>query len=329
MGVDEPRALAVSGASAVYLAGSAGSLVFFSSGTAAQRNFGGGDTDAFAARLDLTASQPFVSCVLNAASLQAGNTSARPTGTVAPGEIVSIFGTGVGPDQAVTAQPAAGSYPVTLGGTQVFFDGVPAAMLYAGTNQINAIVPYGIAAPVTQMTLQRGGFTDGPRALPVAPAVPGIVTVNSSGTQQAAVLNQDGTYNAATNPAAIGSVIVFYAVGAGTMNPAAGDGTVAAGDAAFAGAAVAGDGADRRPRCESAIRGCGAGIRLGPASSQRGSAGCSGHRAALAIYWRSGQPASRDDRDEVVHHDTYRLNLIPCARGSWVDQFRVLVWRRM
>jgi uncharacterized protein (TIGR03437 family) len=229
MGIDEPRALAVSGASAVYLAGSAGSLVFFSSGTAAQRIFGGGDTDAFAARLDLTASQPFVSCVLNAASLQAGNTSARPTGTVAPGEIVSIFGTGVGPDQAVTAQPAAGSYPVTLGGTQVFFDGVPAAMLYAGTNQINAIVPYGIASPVTQMTLQRSGFTDGPRVLPVVPAVPGIVTVNSSGTQQAAVLNQDGTYNAATNPAAIGSVIVFYAVGAGTMNPAAGDGTVAPG----------------------------------------------------------------------------------------------------
>ncbi len=229
MGLDEPHALAVSSSSAVFLAGDTTSQVFFTSGAAAQRTFGGGDADAFVAKLDLTPStKPFVACVLNAASFQPGNFAPFPLGTVAPGEIVSVFGIGVGPDQPAIAQPTSGSYPNNLGGTQVLFDGVPAVMLYAATNQINAIVPYGVKPPFTQMTLQRGGFTDGPRALPVAPAVPGIFTANSAGTQQAAVLNQDGSYNSPANPAPTGSIIVFYAVGVGAMTPAAADGAVSA-----------------------------------------------------------------------------------------------------
>ncbi|MCU1232089.1 MAG: hypothetical protein JWP63_56, partial [Candidatus Solibacter sp.] len=195
---------------------------------AAQRTYGGGDSDAFVAKFDLTGTTKLtVACVLNGASFQPGNFASFPLGTVAPGEFVSIFGIGVGPDQAVIAQPTTGgTYPTALGGTQVFFDGVPAVMLYAGANQVNAIVPYGIKAPVTQMTVQRGGITDGPRALPVAAAVPGIFTANSAGTQQAAVLNQDGSYNSPANPAVVGSVIVFYAVGAGAMMPAMTDGSV-------------------------------------------------------------------------------------------------------
>jgi uncharacterized protein (TIGR03437 family) len=227
MSFDEPHAIAVAGANAVYIAGDTTSRVFFASGGAAQPIYGGGDSDAFAARFDLTAStQLMVACVLNGASFQPGNFAPYPLGTVAPGEFVSIFGIGVGPDQPAIAQPAAGSYPTTLGGSQVFFDGVPAVMLYADATQINAIVPYGIKGPVTQMTVRRGGLTDGPRAIPVAPAVPGIFTANSAGTQQAAVLNEDGTYNSPANPAVVGHIIVFYAVGAGLMNPPVTDGAV-------------------------------------------------------------------------------------------------------
>jgi uncharacterized protein (TIGR03437 family) len=98
-----------------------------------------------------------------------------------------------------------------------------------GANQVNAVVPYGIQSPSTQMTVQRGGISDGPRALPVAPAVPGIFTANSAGFAQAAVLNEDGSYNSVANPAARGSIIVFYAVGAGAMTPPDSDGALSPG----------------------------------------------------------------------------------------------------
>lgn len=228
MGYDVANAIAWDHGSGVYLAGDTSSRVFFATAGAARSSYGGGDSDAFLARVDLSA-QPklFVACVLNGASFLAGNQGFFPLGTVAPGEIVSIFGVGLGPDQPVTAYPAASApYPTTLGGTQVLFDGVPAPMLYAGANQINAVVPYAVKAPVTNMTVQGAAGTDGPRAMPVADAVPAIFTYNSSGIGEGAVLNQDGTYNSIANPAARGSVITFYATGAGLMNAAVADGSV-------------------------------------------------------------------------------------------------------
>ena len=229
MGFDQGNALAVDARGAtVYLAGDARSRPFFSTGSAAQTAYGGGDSDAFAARLAWQAAPTvYASCVLNAASFAAGNFAFYPQGTVAPGEVVSIFGSALGPDPPALAQPAPGQpHPTTLGGAQVFFDGVPAPMWYAAPNQINAVVPYAVQAPATRLTVQRNGVTDGPHILPVADAVPGIFTANGTGQGQAAVLNEDGTYNSTANPAPRGSMIVFYAVGAGAMTPAEKDGEV-------------------------------------------------------------------------------------------------------
>ena len=229
MGYDQAWAMALDHSGGVYLAGDTSSQVFFATGGAAQSSYGGGDSDAFLARIDLSA-QPklFVACVLNGASFLAGNEGSFSLGTVAPGEIVSIFGVGLGPSQPVTAYPAASAtYPTTpLGGTQVFFDGMPAPLLYVSANQINAVVPYGVKAPVTEMTVKGAAGTDVPREMPVADAVPAIFTYNSSGIGEAAVLNQDGTYNSIANPAVCGSVITFYATGTGLMNPPVADGAV-------------------------------------------------------------------------------------------------------
>ncbi|MCU1239167.1 MAG: uncharacterized protein JWP63_7134, partial [Candidatus Solibacter sp.] len=54
MGIDEPHAIAVAGANAVHIGGDTISRVFFASGAAAQRIYGGGDSDAFLAKFDLT-----------------------------------------------------------------------------------------------------------------------------------------------------------------------------------------------------------------------------------------------------------------------------------
>jgi uncharacterized protein (TIGR03437 family) len=56
--------------------------------------------------------------------------------------------------------------------------------------------------------------------VPVLPAVPGILTANASGSGQAVAVNQDGSLNSSSNPAARGSVVILYATGEGQRNPA-------------------------------------------------------------------------------------------------------------
>ena len=221
MGADEAYAMALDSAhSIVYLAGDAASQVFFATPGAAQTTFGGGDSDAFVARIDLSV-QPslVVSCVLNGASFMAGNTSPFPTGAVAPGEIVSLFGLGLGPTAAADLQlTPADTVATTLGGAKVLFDGVPAPLLYSASGQVNAVVPYEVASPVTQMTVESGGLSYGPIPMPVIAAVPAIFLAGDpSNPSEAAAINPDGTFNSVANPVARGSYVTFYACGVGLM----------------------------------------------------------------------------------------------------------------
>jgi len=207
VGLDWISALALDLKGVVYTSGIATSHAFFATPGAVQTVLSG-YSSAFAAKLDLAAPlKLYLACLLNAASFGAGNFAPYPTGELAPGEIVSAFGT-------------------LLDGAQVFFDGIPAPQFYSSPTQINAVVPYGIKGPEAQVTVQRAGITDGPHILPVAAAVPGIFTAAGTGQGQAAVLNQDGSYNSVSNPAARGSIIVFYAVGAGLMTPPETDGAI-------------------------------------------------------------------------------------------------------
>jgi uncharacterized protein (TIGR03437 family) len=230
LGYDNAYSLALDSVGAVYLAGDASSQVFFATPGAAQTTYAAGLSDAFAARIDFTAAGAYAACVLNGASFAAGNTTSFPLGTVAPGEIVSVFGSAIGPAAPQGLQlTSAGTVSTSLAGVTVAFDGIPAPLLYVSATQINAIVPYGVTAATTQMTVTYNGQSWGPVPMPVAAAVPAIFTATQSGHGQAAVLNQDGTLNSLANPAARGSVITFFAEGAGIMNPSVSDGAVSSG----------------------------------------------------------------------------------------------------
>jgi uncharacterized protein (TIGR03437 family) len=61
-------------------------------------------------------------------------------------------------------------------------------------------------------------------------AAPGIFTSDGSGFGAAKVANEDGSDNAATNPAARGSMIKFRGTGFGKMTPAIGDYSVVGDD---------------------------------------------------------------------------------------------------
>jgi len=171
-----------------------------------------------AAFVRLAQAQPMTSAagIVNAASYAGGG--------VAPGELVAIFGTNLGPTSGASSQAAAGVLPNSLDGARVWFDDIAAPILYAGANQINAVAPYEIANDTSVRVEYLGAFSPAV-AVPVLAAQPGIFTLNATG--QAAVLNQDYSVNSAANPAGGGSVIMIYATGEGATSPAGVDGLMA------------------------------------------------------------------------------------------------------
>jgi len=163
---------------------------------------------------------PVLTAVVNAASYASG--------PVAPGEVVALGGTGLGPATGVSAQLSAGatSFPTTLAGVQVFFDKYPAIPYFVSATQINAIAPYEIAGQsTTQITVSYGG-TSAPLQAAVQPASPAILTLDFTGTGQGAILNQDYSVNGTFSPAPRGSAVMIYLIGAGATSPASADGSV-------------------------------------------------------------------------------------------------------
>ena len=155
---------------------------------------------------------PAITAVTNAASNLAG--------AIAPGEIVTIHGSGLGP--AVLDQSVQG-----VDGTAVTFNGNPAPVIYTSANQVAAIVPYATTAANVDVVVSYQGRTSAAFSVANAPAAPGIFTADSTGQGQAAALNQDGSFNSESNPAHSGDAVVLFATGAGQTTPAGVDGALA------------------------------------------------------------------------------------------------------
>lgn len=157
--------------------------------------------------------------VASAAAFQA-------SGRVAPYELISLYGIGIGPAIAQGGQIVAGYLTTSLGGAQVLFDGVAAPLLYAGANQINAIVPGSVSGRLTTAlrVVTPTGSIEG-TSMYVTPSHPEVFTTDVS----AIALNQDGTINSPTNPAAKSWIVTVWATGGGLADGAQSDGAVVTG----------------------------------------------------------------------------------------------------
>jgi uncharacterized protein (TIGR03437 family) len=156
------------------------------------------------------------------------NSASYLGGSVAPGELVTIFGTGMGPVTLANLQlDNAGNVATTLAGVQVLFDGRAAPLIYVSSTQLSAVVPYEVSGEAsTQVQVTYQGQTSNTVTVPVANGAPGIYTLNASGSGGGAVLNLDGTVNSADNPAQPGSYVFVYATGEGQTNPPGVDGAL-------------------------------------------------------------------------------------------------------
>jgi uncharacterized protein (TIGR03437 family) len=159
--------------------------------------------------------------VVNAASFQGGG--------VAPGELITIFGSGIGPASLTPlALGADGKVANTLAETQVLFDGVPSPLIYVSASQVSAIVPYSVTGKSsTGLQISYKSLKSNTLAVPVSTCAPALFTADTSGKGQAAVSNQDGTFNGKNNPADKGTILTLYATGEGQTDPGGVDGQLA------------------------------------------------------------------------------------------------------
>jgi uncharacterized protein (TIGR03437 family) len=143
------------------------------------------------------------------------NAASGDPATLAPGEIVSIYGENLG--------PALGHGPVsedglllaaTVADVQVSFNGAPGAILYASSNLINVVVPETVRnedSVIMQVT--RYEIPSVRVAVPVASYQPGLFAYSSEGKNYVAAVNSAGAVEAPTNPLTRGSVAVMFATG--------------------------------------------------------------------------------------------------------------------
>jgi uncharacterized protein (TIGR03437 family) len=146
------------------------------------------------------------------------NAASGPEAAIAPGEVVQLSGITVGPRPAVTstALTSAANATTSLGGTTVTVNGTPAPILYASADVTNIIVPWGVTGTSASIVVTAGTTTGQTMTMPLAATAPGLFP--------GATYNQDGTPNSTSNPAAAGTVVVFYATGLGQTDPPGQDG---------------------------------------------------------------------------------------------------------
>jgi uncharacterized protein (TIGR03437 family) len=155
------------------------------------------------------------------------NAASNAGGTVSPGMLFVAYGSNMGPATLAGAQVSDGKLSSNVAGAQMLFDGEPAPIVYVSGNQFSGVVPYSVAGKsTTQVAAVYQEQQSAPLTVQVASAVPGLFSVNFTGTGQAAAINQNGSVNSTSNPAAAGSIVALYGTGEGLLLPTPVDGTL-------------------------------------------------------------------------------------------------------
>lgn len=173
---------------------------------------------------EYTGSNPFLDPlkVWNAANL------APITNPVAPGEFVSLFGSGL---CSVTEGAPSLPLPTTLGNVQVSVNGVFAPISYVSPTQINILVPYEISGGYATFQVSSGLGLSNAVTSYERDTAPGVFTSTTGGfapgVGPAAALHADFSPVTQSNPAQVGETLQLYVTGLGAVNPAVADGAAA------------------------------------------------------------------------------------------------------
>jgi len=110
-------------------------------------------------------------------------------------------------------------------GANVYFDGIPAPLLFVSGGQINAQVPYGVVGDTVDVQASTVDGFSNVITVNLAPAAPGLISQLQNGQGPGAIVNAT-TFELITpsNPIPRGTVISIFAVGLGPVSfqPASG-----------------------------------------------------------------------------------------------------------
>jgi uncharacterized protein (TIGR03437 family) len=137
---------------------------------------------------------------------------------ISPGALATVWGSfGVSP--GATTAP----WPSSFNGLTVSVNGQQSPIYYVSSGQVNFQVPWSTATGTAAVTVSVNGGMSNSMSVPVVSAGPGLFQIGNL----PAVLNQDESPNAPSNPAAGGSFIFAYLTGSGPVSPAVADGVPA------------------------------------------------------------------------------------------------------
>jgi uncharacterized protein (TIGR03437 family) len=165
--------------------------------------------------------------VTNAASFVSG---------IAPGGIITIFGTNLGAAPGQTLVAPGSPWPPQLGNTSVTMNGVTAPVYYVlnqnGSEQLSVQAPWSLAgmnSATVMVTTPMGTST--PLAVPVSAAQPGIFLLD--GASSCATHSANGSIVSSTYPAAQGEYVTLYLTGMGAVFDAPATGSPALSEASI------------------------------------------------------------------------------------------------
>jgi uncharacterized protein (TIGR03437 family) len=162
--------------------------------------------------------------VFSSAALAQPTITSVGTGTVSPGSLATIFGSGL-----AAGLSAANSIPLStaLGDVMsVTINGAPAPLMFVSPSQIGVQIPWEAPTGPANLVVNRSGSSSQAMPLQVNAFAPALISLNL-GSLQALATNADGTITAPTaplpgfsaHPATAGDTITLYATGLGTVNP--------------------------------------------------------------------------------------------------------------
>jgi uncharacterized protein (TIGR03437 family) len=143
---------------------------------------------------------------------------------IAPGEFITIYGSGLPPQNAVSVP-----FPLKLGGVQLLINNTPAPLYLITATQVFGVVPYSLTGATASIVLDNNGTRSNTITVPVAATAPGIAAVAQNGLGAGAITHANGSLISATSPAARGETVVIYLTGLGQVTPPGIDGAAAKG----------------------------------------------------------------------------------------------------
>ena len=146
--------------------------------------------------------------------------------SVAPGSMISIFGTGLA---TRTVQASSLPLPNILDGTSVTVGGSALPLFFVSAGQINAQLPFQVANGSVQLTVRNSAGSTATRSITISAAAPGVFTTTSNGKGNAIAVHADFklVQKITGGNALAGETIILFCTGLGALDNFNSAGTIA------------------------------------------------------------------------------------------------------